>query len=128
MAQREDREGQSEQGTVPPVAVEAAARAMSPRAWGPQVWTFAAHGESPEDARARVQQESLEQARTALEAAAPFILGFAGYDPKCGCSLAACVHKPSLTEDGRRQALRAINLRAVQHEMQTPLNFGGSRG
>ncbi|QOT15898.1 hypothetical protein [Paenarthrobacter sp. YJN-5] len=49
--------------------IEAAARAMSPRVWGPQVWTFAAHGESPTAARARVQRESLEQAQTGLAAA-----------------------------------------------------------
>ena len=48
--------------------VEAAARAMSPRVWGPQVWTFAAHGESPTAARARVQRESLEQAQIGLAA------------------------------------------------------------
>lgn len=49
--------------------IEAAARAMSPRVWGPQVWTFVAHGESPTTARERVQRESLKQAQAGLAAA-----------------------------------------------------------
>lgn len=59
-------------------AVEAAARAMSPAAWGPQVWQFAAHGETPTAARNRVQKESLEAARNAIEAAAPYLARAAG--------------------------------------------------
>lgn len=59
--------------TIPAIAIEAAARAMNPNVWGPQVWTFQAHGETPTAARNRVQQESLQQARFALEAAAPYV-------------------------------------------------------
>ena len=59
---------------IPAEAVEVAARAMNPAAWGPQVWTFQAHGETPTEARNRVQQEALQQARAALEAAAPHML------------------------------------------------------
>ena len=58
---------------IPDEAVEAAARAMTPKAWGPQVWQLAAHGESPSAARNRVQKEALEAARNALEVAAPYI-------------------------------------------------------
>ena len=58
---------------LPAKAVEAAARQISPAAWGPQVWQLAAHGESPSAARNRVQKEALEAARTALEVAAPYI-------------------------------------------------------
>ena len=65
---------------IPDAAVEAAARAMSPRVWGPQVWTFVAHGESPAAARERVQQESLADARRALEAAAPHMQSAAWED------------------------------------------------
>jgi hypothetical protein len=54
-------------------AVEAAARAMAPAVWGPRVWKFAAHGETPTAARDRVQQQALEDARQALEAAAPYM-------------------------------------------------------
>jgi len=54
-------------------AVEAAARSMAPAVWGPSVWTFVAHGEKPADARARVQQQALRDARAALEAAAPYM-------------------------------------------------------
>lgn len=38
------------------------------------MWTFVAHGESPVAARERVQQESLADARRALEAALPHLL------------------------------------------------------
>lgn len=58
---------------IPALAVEAAARAMSPAVWGPQVWRFAADGETPTAARDRVQKEALEAARKALEVAAPYI-------------------------------------------------------
>ena len=71
---------QNDQVMIPTEAIEAAARAMSPAAWGPSVWQFAAHGESPADARNRVQQESLEDARRALEAAAPYMLAEAADD------------------------------------------------
>jgi hypothetical protein len=54
-------------------AVEAAARVMAPSAWGPSVWQFAAHGEAPTDARDRVQRQALQDARRALEAAAPYM-------------------------------------------------------
>ena len=67
---------------IPAEAVEAAARAMNPRAWGPQVWTFQAHGEAPTEARNRVQQEALQQARAALEAAAPHMLAAAWEEGK----------------------------------------------
>jgi len=56
---------------IPDAAVEAAARAMAPAVWGPSVWQFAAHGETATDARDRVQQQALKDARAALEAAAP---------------------------------------------------------
>jgi len=59
---------------VSDAAVEAAARAMAPAVWGPSVWQFAAHGEAPADARDRVQQQALQDARAALEAAAPHML------------------------------------------------------
>jgi hypothetical protein len=59
--------------TIPAIAIEAAARAMNPAVWGPQIWTFQAHGETPTEARNRVQQEALQQARAALEAAAPYV-------------------------------------------------------
>ena len=59
---------------IPDAAVEAAARAMAPAVWGPSVWQFAAHGEAPADARDRVQQQALKDARAALEAAAPHML------------------------------------------------------
>lgn len=55
-------------------AVEAAARAMAPAVWGPSVWQFRAHGETATDARNRVQQQALQDARAALEAAAPHII------------------------------------------------------
>lgn len=55
---------------IPEAAVEAAARAIAPLAWGPSVWQLAAHGETPTATRDRAQRESLEQARAALEAAA----------------------------------------------------------
>ena len=58
---------------IPDEAVEAAARAMSPAVWGPQVWQFTMSGETPTAARTRVQKESLENARRALEVAAPYI-------------------------------------------------------
>lgn len=51
------------------VRVEAAARAMAPEVWGPRVWTFAAHGESPTEARDRVQRQALEDAERTLVAA-----------------------------------------------------------
>lgn len=59
--------------TIPAIAIEAAARAINPAVWGPQVWTFQAHGETPTEARNRVQQEALQQARAVLEAAAPYV-------------------------------------------------------
>jgi len=59
---------------IPDAAVEAAARSMAPAVWGPSVWQFAAHGEAPADARDRVQQQALKDARKALEAAAPHML------------------------------------------------------
>lgn len=62
---------------IPAEAVEAAARAMNPAVWGPQVWTFQAHGETPTEARNRVQREALQQARAALEAAAPHMMAAA---------------------------------------------------
>jgi hypothetical protein len=46
---------------------------MAPSAWGPSVWQFAAHGEAPTDARDRVQRQALQDARRALEAAAPYM-------------------------------------------------------
>jgi hypothetical protein len=58
---------------IPDEAVEAAARAMAPAVWGPQVWTFVAHGETPTSARERAQRQALEDARKALEAAAPHL-------------------------------------------------------
>jgi len=61
---------------IPEAAVEAAARAMAPAVWGPSVWQFAAHGEAPADARDRVQQQALKDARAALEAAAPHMVGY----------------------------------------------------
>jgi hypothetical protein len=65
---------------VSDAAVEAAARAMAPAVWGPSVWQFAAHGEAPADARDRVQQQALKDARAALEAAAPHMLAGAWED------------------------------------------------
>lgn len=46
---------------------------MAPTAWGPSVWHFVAHGENVEMARDRVQQQALQDARRALEAAAPYM-------------------------------------------------------
>jgi len=65
---------ENEKVKIPDAAVEAAARAMAPAAWGPSVWQFRAHGETSHEARDRVQQESLRDARAALEAAAPHML------------------------------------------------------
>jgi hypothetical protein len=59
---------------IPDEAVEAAARAMAPAVWGPSVWQFAAHGETPTAARDRVQKQALQDARRALEAAAPHLM------------------------------------------------------
>ena len=69
-----DSTQQARAASIPDAAIEAAARAMTPAVWGPSVWQFAAHGETPTAARDRVQQESLQAARRALEAAAPFIV------------------------------------------------------
>lgn len=63
----------SNQGNIPDAAVEAAARAMAPAVWGPRVWTFVAHGETPAAARNRVQRQSLDDARAALKAAVPHL-------------------------------------------------------
>ena len=59
---------------IPAEAVEAAARTLSPAAWGPRMWTFGAPGDRNAAARERHQQESLARARAALEAAAPYML------------------------------------------------------
>lgn len=58
---------------------------MTPAVWGPSVWQFAAHGEKPADARDRVQRQALQDARRALEAAAPHMLAGAwdeGWDKR----------------------------------------------
>ena len=47
---------------------------MAPAVWGPSVWQFAAHGESPTDARNRVQKQALQDARAVLAAAAPHLM------------------------------------------------------
>lgn len=59
---------------IPAEAVEAAAKAIYPRAWDESALPFVAHGESVADGRARVQRLAMESARAALEAAAPHII------------------------------------------------------